>query len=59
MSNELLFIGGFLVFIVLILALDLGLFSKKDHVISLKQAGIMSFIMVMLALGFYFLLIFV
>ncbi|MFD0939720.1 TerC/Alx family metal homeostasis membrane protein [Pedobacter boryungensis] len=57
MSNELLFIGGFLVFIVLILALDLGLFSKKDHIISLKQAGIMSFIMVMLALGFYFLLI--
>jgi tellurite resistance protein TerC len=57
MSSELLFIGGFLVFIVLILALDLGLFSKKDHVISLKQAGIMSFIMVALALGFYFLLI--
>ncbi|TCC94445.1 TerC family protein [Pedobacter frigiditerrae] len=57
MSNELLFIGGFLVFIVLILALDLGLFSKKDHIISLKQAGIMSFIMVTLALGFYFLLI--
>ena len=57
MSNELLFIGGFLIFIVLILALDLGLFSKRDHVISLKQAGIMSFIMVTLALGFYFLLI--
>jgi tellurite resistance protein TerC len=57
MSNELLFISGFLVFIVLVLALDLGLFSKRDHVISLKQAGIMSFIMVMLALGFYFLLI--
>ncbi|RZJ80327.1 MAG: TerC family protein [Flavobacterium sp.] len=57
MSSELLFIGGFLVFIVLILALDLGLFSKKDHVISLKQAGIMSFIMVSLALGFYFLLL--
>ena len=57
MSNELLFISGFLVFIVLVLALDLGLFSKKDHVISLKQAGIMSFIMVMLALGFYFLLL--
>ena len=57
MSNELLFIGGFLLFIVLVLALDLGLFSKKDHVISLKQAAIMSFIMVMLALGFYFLLV--
>ena len=55
MSSEILFISGFLVFIVLILALDLGLFSKKDHIVSLKQAGIMSFIMVMLALGFYFL----
>lgn len=57
MSNELLFISGFLVFIVLILALDLGLFSKTDKVISLKQAGIMSFVMVLLAVGFYFLLI--
>lgn len=57
MSNELLFIGGFLLFIVLILALDLGLFSKTDKVVSLKQAGIMSFVMVLLALGFYFLLL--
>lgn len=57
MSSELLFSLGFLLFIVLILALDLGLFSKKEHVISLKQAGIMSLIMVGLALGFYFLLL--
>jgi len=57
MSNELLFIGGFLLFIVLILALDLGLFSKREHTISLKQAAIMSFIMVVLALGFYMLLV--
>lgn len=57
MSSELLFITGFLLFIVLILALDLGLFSRKDHVVSLKQAGIMSFIMVALALSFYLLLI--
>lgn len=57
MSNELLFISGFLVFIVLILALDLGLFSKTDKVVSLKQAGIMSFVMVLLAVGFYFLLV--
>lgn len=57
MSNELLFIGGFLLFIVLILALDLGLFSKREHTISLKQAAIMSFIMVVLALGFYLLLV--
>ncbi|WP_231427249.1 TerC family protein [Pedobacter sp. Leaf250] len=57
MSSELLFSLGFLLFIVLVLALDLGLFSKKDHVISLKQAGIMSVIMIGLALGFYFLLL--
>ncbi len=57
MSNELLFILGFLTFIVLILALDLGLFSKTEKIVSLKQAGIMSAIMVFLALGFYFLLI--
>ena len=56
MSSELLFIGGFLIFITFIMALDLGLFSKKDHIISLKQAAIMSFVMVMLALGFYLLL---
>ncbi|PST84211.1 hypothetical protein C7T94_05675 [Pedobacter yulinensis] len=53
MSNELLFSAGFLGLILLILVLDLGLFSKKEHVVSLKQAGIMSAIMVSLALGFY------
>lgn len=57
MSNEILFIGGFLLFIVLILALDLGLFSKKEQIVSIRQAGIMSLIMVLLAGGFYFLLI--
>lgn len=57
MSHELLFSGGFLLFIVFILALDLGLFSKREHVVSLKQAGIMSFIMVVFALGFYLLLV--
>ncbi|SFH41320.1 TerC/Alx family metal homeostasis membrane protein [Pedobacter insulae] len=57
MSHELLFISGFLIFIVLILALDLGLLSKREHTITLKQAAIMSFIMVVLALSFYLLLV--
>lgn len=57
MSNELLFSIGFLLFIVIILALDLGLFSRKEHVVSLKQAGIMSLIMVGFAIGFYFILL--
>lgn len=57
MSNEILFLIGFLLFIGVILALDLGVFSKKSEVISLKQAGIMSFLMVFLSIAFYFVLI--
>ena len=57
MNNELLFSIAFLLFIALILALDLGLFSRKEHVVSLKQAGTMSLIMVAMAVGFYFVLI--
>ena len=57
MSNELMFFGGFLLFIVLMLSIDLGLFNKKDHVVSLKEAAIMSAIWVSFAIGFYFLLL--
>ena len=56
MSNELIFLIGFLVFIFLILLLDLGIFSKKQSSVSLKQAGLMSVFMVLLSLGFYILL---
>lgn len=57
MSHELIMMGGFLLFIGFILALDLGLFSKKKaDTISLKKAGMMSFIMVALSIAFYFLL---
>lgn len=57
MSNELTFFLGFMLFIILMLAIDLGLFNKKDHAVSLKEAAIMSFIWVSFALGFYFLLL--
>lgn len=57
MTNETLFLTGFLVFIFFILALDLGLLKKKSDTISMKQAGLMSFFVVTLAMGFYFLLI--
>lgn len=56
MSNEILFFGGFLVFIILMLAIDLGLFSKSNKAVSLKQAAIMSSVWVTCALGFYVLL---
>ncbi|RVT98401.1 TerC family protein [Mucilaginibacter limnophilus] len=57
MSNELIFIIGFIVFIGLMLAIDLGVFAKKDKPISIKQAGIMSGVWVALAIGFYVLII--
>ena len=52
MSHEMMFIIGFIIFIVLMLAIDLGLFSKSDKPISLKAAAIMSSIWVLFALGF-------
>jgi len=56
MTNELIFFFGFLTFIVLMLAIDLGLFNKKDHEVSFKEAAIMSSIWVAFALAFYVIL---
>ncbi|GAA4803896.1 TerC family protein [Olivibacter ginsenosidimutans] len=56
MANEWLFFFGFLAFIVLMLAIDLGLFNKKDHEVSFKEAAIMSGIWVAFALAFYVIL---
>lgn len=53
MSNEVLFFGGFLIFIILMLAIDLGLFSKGDKEVSFKQAAIMSGVWVACSLLFY------
>lgn len=44
-------------FIVLMLAIDLGIFNKKEHAVSLKEAAIMSAIWVSFAIGFYFILL--
>lgn len=57
MSSEYLFFGSFLLFIILMLSIDLGVFNKKDHVVGFKEAGIMSFIWVTFAIGFYFILL--
>ena len=56
MSNEVLFLSGFLIFIVTLLLFDLGHLNKKDSAVSLKQAGLMSVFIVLLSLGFYILL---
>lgn len=56
MNNEILFLSGFLIFIVTLLLLDLGIFNKRDAAVSLKQAGFMSVFIILLSLGFYVLL---
>lgn len=56
MSSELMLILGFLVFIFLMMAIDLGLFGKSDKPVSIKQACIMSGVWVLLAISFYLLL---
>lgn len=57
MTSEILFFSSFLLFIVLMLAIDLGLFNKKEHTVSFKEAAIMSAIWVSFALAFYVLLL--
>ena len=57
MSNEVVFFSGFLLFVILMLAIDLGMFNRKEHAVKLKEAAIMSAIWVALALGFYVLLL--
>lgn len=56
MSNETIFFAGFAIFIFLMLAFDLGIFNKKDHIIKYKEALVMSLIWVCMALGFYVIL---
>lgn len=53
MPNELIFIAGFIIFIFVMMAMDLGLFGNSNKPVSLKQAGFMSAVWVSLALIFY------
>ena len=49
--SRFIFFGAFMVFITLMLAMDLGLFHKKDHEIKSKEAAIWTCIWVLLAMG--------
>lgn len=44
--------ASFIFLIIIFLALDLGVFNKKDHVIKSKEAGIWTAVWVSIALGF-------
>ena len=52
-SNEVLFFGGFLLVIGLMLLLDLGLFNKKDHIVKFGEAAGWTVAWIALALVFY------
>lgn len=43
---------SFIIFVILMLALDLGIFNRRAHVISVKEAAIWTGVWVALALGF-------
>ena len=47
-----LFFGLFMVFVVVMLALDLFVFHKKDHIVGAKEAAIWTGIWVSMAMGF-------
>jgi len=55
-SNEMIFFSGFVVFILLLLFIDLGVFSKNSHVVSLKESIGWTTLWVLLSIGFYFFL---
>ena len=56
-SSETLFFLAFAAFVLVVMSLDLGVFSRqKSHVVYFKEAAIWSAIWVLLAVGFYFLL---
>jgi len=57
MSSELIFIIGFIIFIFLMMAADLGLFAKTDKPVTLIRAAVMSAIWIALALLFYALIL--
>lgn len=56
-SSETVFFLAFAAFVLLVMVVDLGVFSKKQsHVVQFKEAAIWSAIWVALAIGFYFFL---
>jgi tellurite resistance protein TerC len=54
--NEFLFFSLFIAFIVGMLMLDLGVFSRRNHIVSFKEAGAWSAVWVLAAIVFFFII---
>lgn len=57
-SSEFLTFSGFIIFIIAMLALDLGIFDKKSHEVKFREALTWTLVWVSFAVGFYFLIYF-
>ena len=53
-SSEVIFFSGFIALILLLLFIDLGVFSKNSHIVSLRESVIWTSVWVGLSIGFYF-----
>lgn len=53
MPSELIFVTGFIIFIIALLAADLGLFANPNKAVSIGRAVVMSAVWIALALCFY------
>ncbi len=58
LSNEIIFFGGFIIFIIGVLLADLLLIGRNKHVLSTKEAAIWTGVWVSFAVIFYFLILF-
>ncbi len=56
--NEMLFFGGFLLFVLLMLALDLGVFHRKEHEVTTREAALWSSLWFSLSMGMYFFILY-
>jgi len=56
--SEIVFLSAFIIFVGLMLTLDLGVFHKKDHVISFKDALVWTCVWIGISLLFYVLMLF-
>jgi tellurite resistance protein TerC len=56
--HEIIFFSGFLLFIFLMLALDLGVFNKKSHVPTFREAMTWTMVWVSISIIFYILIMF-
>jgi tellurite resistance protein TerC len=52
-SSEMIFFSCFIVIILVLLFIDLGVFTKDNHVVSLKESVIWTAVWVSLSIGFY------